>query len=125
MGIFKNTLTGLHKEEAMSYKILEIDPYLANYEQDINLRMNNYNNKRSELLGESQSIVDFANGYKYFGIHRTQTGWVYREWAPAAEEMYLTGDFNDWDTAACPMKKLDNGVFEVELNTRAVSPSSF
>ena len=107
----------------MSYKILKIDPYLEKYEQDINLRMDNYKRKRKELLGEMQSLNDFANGYKYFGFHRTKSGWVYREWAPAAEEMYLTGDFNKWDTTACPMKKLDNGVFEVELKgKRALKP---
>ncbi len=99
----------------MSYRILEIDPYLKSFEQDINLRMDNYKKKRSELLGEAEQIADFANGHNYFGFHRTKTGWVYREWAPAAEEMYLTGDFNDWDLTACPMKKLDNGVFEVKL----------
>ena len=102
----------------MSYKILKMDPYLKEYEQDINLRMDNYKRKRKELLGESQSIVDFANGYQYFGFHRTKKGWIYREWAPAADEMYLTGDFNQWDIKACPMKKLENGIFEVELQGR-------
>ncbi len=99
----------------MSYKILEIDPYLKSFEQDINLRMDNYKRKKNELLGDTGSIVDFANGHNFFGFHRTKTGWVYREWAPAAEAMFLTGDFNDWNTTDCPMKKLDNGVFEVKL----------
>ncbi len=99
----------------MSYKILEIDPYLKPFEQDINLRMDNYSKKREELLQGSDKLVDFANGYKYFGFHRTEKGWVYREWAPAAEAMYLTGDFNNWDALGCPMKQLGNGVFEVEL----------
>jgi len=107
----------------MSYRILEIDPYLKSFEQDINLRMDNYKRKRSELLGEAEHISDFANGHHYFGFHRTKTGWVYREWAPAAEAMYLTGDFNEWDLTACPMKKLDNGVFEVKLKgAKALQP---
>ena len=107
----------------MSYRILEIDPYLKSFEQDINLRMDNYKRKRTELVGDAESIADFANGHNYFGFHRTKTGWVYREWAPAAEEMYLTGDFNDWDLTACPMKKLDNGVFEVKLKgAKALQP---
>ncbi len=107
----------------MSYRILEIDPYLGNYEQDINLRMDHYKDKRKELLKEAESISDFANGYRYFGFHRTKTGWVYREWAPAAEQMYLTGDFNKWDATACPMQKLEGGVFEVELKgKRALKP---
>lgn len=99
----------------MAYKILEIDPYLAPYEKDIQLRMNNYKTKKKELLKDCKTLSDFANGYEYFGIHKTKTGWVYREWAPAAEEMYFTGDFNNWDINACPMTKLENGVFEVFL----------
>lgn len=99
----------------MGYRILDIDPYLAPYEKDIDLRMNSYKRKKKELLKKGQKLVDFANGYEYFGFHRTADGWVYREWAPAAEAMYLTGDFNNWDTRSCPMAKLDNGVFEVYL----------
>lgn len=102
-------------EVVMAYKILKLDPYLADYEQDIDLRMDLYRHKRKELLGKTKNITDFANGYQYFGFHRTDSGWVYREWAPAAEEMYLTGDFNEWDVAACPMRRLEHGVFEVVL----------
>ena len=96
-------------------KILEIDPYLTPFEGDLNLRMQNFASKKQELVGKRGKLTTFANGYKFFGFHRTKTGWVYREWAPAAEAMYLTGDFNQWNTGSCPMHRLDNGVFEVEL----------
>ena len=96
-------------------KILEIDPYLIPFENDINLRTELYLKKKKELLGSSKKIKNFANGHNFFGFHRTRTGWVYREWAPAADEMYLTGDFNGWNIEANPMTKLDNGVFEVHL----------
>ncbi|MBQ9136722.1 MAG: alpha amylase C-terminal domain-containing protein [Lachnospiraceae bacterium] len=99
----------------MSYKILEIDPYLQPFENDINLRMDNLARKKQQLFGNGGNLVDFANGYEYFGVHRTKNGWVYREWAPAAQEMYLTGDFNGWDVKACPMRRLSGGVFEVYL----------
>ncbi len=99
----------------MSYKIFDYDPYLKPYEKDINLRMGNYTRKREQLVGKNGSLVDFANGHEYFGIHPTENGWVYREWAPAAEKMFLTGDFNQWDIYGCPMNKLEGGVFEVEL----------
>jgi len=99
----------------MNHKILKIDPYLKPYEGDFDLRMNNFIEKRSELCGEGGDLVSFANGYNYFGIHRTKTGWVYREWAPSAAGMFLTGDFCNWDTYAHPMTRLDNGVFEIQL----------
>ncbi len=102
----------------MAYKILEIDPYLAPFEGDINLRMERYLAKKSSLLGKGLSLRDFANGHKYFGIHRTDDGWVYREWAPGADELFFTGDFNSWNTRSHPMKRVGNGVFEIQLHGR-------
>jgi len=99
----------------MAYKILKIDPMLQAYEKDIDLRMTSYLKKRKELLGDGTSLVDFANAHEYFGFHRTKDGWVYREWAPNATSMFLTGDFNGWNLTGKPMKKLDNGVFEIHL----------
>ncbi|MBQ3105447.1 MAG: alpha amylase C-terminal domain-containing protein [Lachnospiraceae bacterium] len=98
--------------------ILEIDPYLTPYEEDLNMRMERYEAKRQELVGKRGKLKSFANGHHYFGFHRTRGGWVYREWAPAAEEMYLTGDFNEWNMKDTPMRKLEGGVFEVELKGR-------
>ncbi|MBQ7799778.1 MAG: 1,4-alpha-glucan-branching enzyme, partial [Oscillospiraceae bacterium] len=99
----------------MSYKIFKIDPYLKPFEKDIDLRMQNFAQKKNELLVEAASLCDFSNGYEYFGIHKTKNGWVYREWAPAAEKMFFAGDFNNWDIYANEMQRLDNGVFEIEL----------
>ncbi len=100
----------------MPYKIYTIDPLLALYKDDINLRMDSYHSKRKELLGDTASLCDFANAYNYFGFHKNEAGWVYREWAPAADELFLTGDFNGWDMYSHPMTRLDNGVFEIILN---------
>lgn len=101
----------------MGYKITKIDPMLKSYDKDIELRMENYKRKRSELLDKAESLVEFANGHEYFGLHKTQKGWVYREWAPAADAMFLTGDFNDWNPTADSMEKLGNGVFEIRLES--------
>ena len=95
-------------------KIIKIDPYLEPHKDDLILRINNYKNKKTELCGDKK-LSDFANGYNYFGFHKTENGWIYREWAPGADKMYFTGDFNDWDIYKTPMTRLDNGVFEVEV----------
>lgn len=95
--------------------ILEIDPYLDPFADDLQLRNELFEQKRNELLSEHSSLSEFANGYKYFGFHTTDSGWVYREWAPAAEKMYLTGDFNGWNTESHPMESVGNGVFEITL----------
>lgn len=99
----------------MKYKILKHDPYLMPFEKDIQLRMENFYRKKAQLLAPGQTLADFANGHQYFGFHRGKDGWVYREWAPAAEAVYLTGDFNGWDRRSHPMQKKENGVFELFL----------
>ena len=99
----------------MRYRIFDYDPGLIPYEQDIRQRYKNYKDKKTELVGKKGSLSDFANGHQYFGFHRTGTGWVYREWAPAADALYLMGDMNGWDARKMPMKKLGGGVFELEL----------
>ena len=99
----------------MEYQILNIDPNLRDYAGDIMLRMDNYARKKAQLLQPGQTLADFANGHHYFGFHPTLDGWYYREWAPGAEKMYLTGDFCGWDRYAYPMTRGENGVFEVFL----------
>ncbi len=98
------------------YRILKLDPALAPFAADIELRMENYRKTKKRLLGAKGNLFDFANGHLYFGVHRTDSNWVYREWAPGAEKLYFTGDFNDWNPTACPMARLENGVFEVRLD---------
>ena len=100
----------------MEYKIYDIDPNLRNYRNDIELRMNNYNRKKAELVGDGRTLAEFANGHMFFGFHKTNDGWYYREWAPGAERMYLTGDFCNWDRYAYPMEKKDGGVFELFIS---------
>ncbi len=95
--------------------ILQIDPYLMPFEKDIALRTELFEEKYNELTKDTDSISAFANGHWFFGFHQTNDGWVYREWAPAAEAMFLTGDFNGWDTKSHPMARLENGVFEIQL----------
>ena len=94
-------------------KILKIDPYLQDHAKELENRVALYKAKKAELT--DGSLSDFACGHHYFGIHPTKSGWVYREWAPAADEMFLTGDFCNWDLFAHPMKKLDGGIFELHL----------
>ena len=98
-----------------TYRILRRDAGLLPYKDDILLRMENYERKKKELLKEGQSLKDFANGHAYFGFHKTERGWYYREWAPGADALYLVGDMNGWRATECPMTSLGGGVFEVFL----------
>lgn len=51
--------------------------------------------------------------YDYLGVHRTESGFCFRVWAPNAEQVFLCGDFNGWDDS-CPMENV-GGVWEYTL----------
>ena len=104
----------LWKGEIM-YRILELNPQLIPFEVDINLRMELYHSTKNRLLSEGKTLKDFANAHHYFGIHHRDGGWYYREWAPSAYQLYLTGDFNGWNQTSHPMTRLDNGIWELYL----------
>ena len=101
----------------MDWEILSLQPETRPFAGDIALRMDRLAQKRNELAGAG-TLADFANGHLYFGLHRTESGWVYREWAPAAEKLCLTGDFNGWNRESHPLKKKENGVWEITLPGR-------
>lgn len=103
------------RKNKVPYRILEIDPWLGPYADEIDLRMKRYKAKREEILPDGGSISDFANGYLYYGFHRTEEGWAFREWLPGADEVWLTGDFNGWNRTSHPLTRLENGVWEIRL----------
>ena len=70
------------------------------------------------------SLSDFANAHEYYGFHRTADGWVYREWAPAAESVCLMGDFNDWNQTSHPLTRIENGNWEIHLPADALHNGS-
>lgn len=38
--------------------------------------------------------------------------------APEANEIYVVGDFTDWDTAKCPMRKLKSGIWKKKMKLK-------
>ena len=56
------------------YRLLELNPQLAAFAGDIDLRMFLYRATKSRLLDKDQTLNDFANAHNYYGFHRTKTG---------------------------------------------------
>ena len=97
------------------YRVLELNPQLKPFENDIKLRMDSYKAVKERLLKDGKTLNDFANAHHFFGFHRTKGGWAYREWAPNASQLWLTGEFNEWNRTSHPLKRLENGVWELKL----------
>mgnify|MGYP001023968335 FL=1 len=97
--------------------IVKNDSWLTPYAQAIEGRHNFYLKRLSELTQSGRiTLSDFASGYLYFGLHKTEEGWVFREWAPHATEIFLLGTFNDWQRQeSFRLHRLDNGIWEVKI----------
>ncbi len=103
--------------------IVSRDPWLEPYENAIRGRHDHAMWMADHLTnGGKQKLSEFATGYLYYGLHKTDKGWVLREWAPNATEIYLIGDFNDWkENKKYAMKKLKNGQdWEIKLPASAL-----
>ena len=94
------------------YRLLELNPQLQPFAGDIDLRMRLYRETKARILGEDQTLLDFANAHEYYGIHHLDNGWVYREWAPGAYQLYLEGEFNGWNQTSHPLQNIGNGTWE-------------
>ena len=97
------------------YRIMELNPQLQEFAGDIDLRMYLYREAKNRILAEGQTLNDFANAHNYYGFHRMKDGWVYREWAPSAYQLYLEGEFNGWNKTSHPLRSLGNGDWELWL----------
>jgi len=101
-------------------KLIQDDPWLKPSEQDILDRYNRYKNRLESVEADFGSIENFSEGYKFFGINydKKKKGWYYREWAPEAHALYLTGDFNNWNPDEFPLKKDQYGIWEIFLEEK-------
>ena len=86
------------EDNAQLMGIVKNDSYLVPFNEAICGRHNHAVERIKELTFESkQTLSDFANGYNYYGLHKTNGKWIFREWAPNATNLYLIGDFNNWE----------------------------
>ena len=104
-------------------KLVERDSYLEPFSLSIEGRYQYFVNRLKQFTKNGrQTLSDFASGYLYFGLHRTSTGWVFREWAPNATKIVLIGDFSNWEELPeYELKPLAGGVWERKMPRKALS----
>ena len=102
--------------------ILRNDPWLEPFAAAIEGRHADAEKKLEELTRNTGgSLVDFANAYKYYGLHRDTNGWVFREYAPNATNIWLIGDFSNWeDLEQFRLTRLEDGTWEVHVPADAI-----
>lgn len=102
--------------------LIKNDAWLKPYASAITGRHQHALDKEAELTNDGKSsLSNFASGYLYFGLHRTNKGWTIREWAPNATHIYLVGIFNDWkENENYAFQPLVDGNWELNLPVDAL-----
>ncbi|MFB9864815.1 alpha amylase C-terminal domain-containing protein [Rufibacter immobilis] len=97
--------------------LIQLDSWLAPYAPQLLQRKARLEKTQQAIAQDYSSLPDYAVWHQQMGLHYEpqNKGWRYREWAPAAQALSLIGDFNFWDRAAHPLKKQENGIWEVFL----------
>ena len=102
-------------------RLVKNDPGLLDFAEAINGRHNEAVRKMAELTNGTNNLNEFASGYLYFGLHKAEDGWVLREWAPNAIDIFVVGDFNDWkESARYAMKRVKGtGNWEIKIKNKS------
>ncbi|ODQ63126.1 glycoside hydrolase [Nadsonia fulvescens var. elongata DSM 6958] len=96
--------------------IVDLDPYLTPFKQDIARRQATAQQWIKQLDRDEGGLVNFAAGYTKFGFNvLADNTIVYREWAPNALEAFLIGDFNNWNRSSHRMSMDSYGNFDIVL----------
>ena len=96
-------------------RLTTIDSWLGPYKKKIHSRLQYVFEYAERILGD-MIVKEFAHGHLHFGLHRTASGWVLREWAPNATQLYLHGDFSKWkDDPTYAFVKKNYGEWELYL----------
>ena len=110
-------------EEPQHIGLVRDDSWLEPFEQAIRGRHDHALWKIGQLTRNGKkTLSDFASGHLYFGLHKLAKGWVFREWAPNATEIYLIGDFNNWqEDEKYKCKRIEGtGNWELKLSEKAL-----
>jgi len=95
------------------------DPWLEPYTQQLRQRWKHYLKMREGIEKAGGLLESVSQGHHYFGFNRGnkdgKAGIWYREWAPAAAQLHVIGDFNSWNRSSHPMTRDAFGVWAIFL----------
>ncbi|MCU0472790.1 MAG: alpha-amylase family glycosyl hydrolase [Bacteroidales bacterium] len=103
-------------------KFYTSDPWLKPFTGIIDDRISKCEQKERHLAAEG-TLADFAMGHHYYGLHKTGEGWLFREWAPNASDIFITGTFTGWkEKPGYRMQRINEyGDWEISLPSGAMT----
>jgi len=99
-----------------TFSFYSFDPYLSPFTSVIDNRIEKCLLKENQLVA-GKSLCDFAMGHFYYGLHLNNESWIFREWAPNARVIFITGTFTNWkETEKYKLKRINpQGDWEITL----------
>ena len=93
------------------------DTYLLPFKAAIDARKKSILKACDTFTGKDRKLSEVMNNHLYYGLHKTPEGdWVFREWAPNANRIYLISEGNNWKrTSAYELKPVGGGTWELIL----------
>lgn len=72
--------------------------------------------KLEEIFKAEGRFLTGENFYvqHFLGLQKKEEGYVFRVWAPNAQQVWLVGDFNQWENSLPMRKRIESGVWEIE-----------
>ncbi len=99
--------------------LIDFDPWLKNFEHPLRERHRHYESLAMRFNATGGLLGAISEGHRYFGFNRGELfdkpGVWFREWAPAALQLRLIGDFNNWDRFGNPLVRDEFGVWSLFL----------
>ncbi len=75
--------------------LFNYDSYLKPYEKEIRRRYGCFKQQLDIIDTHEQGLLNFTESYKQYGYHvDAQNNVNFLEWAPAAKNIYIRGDFS-------------------------------
>ena len=105
----------LYTRNMSNKTLVDLDQWLAPHESTIQAREKYISSKLKTVLS-GKTPAEFAMGFLHFGLHKTDAGWIFREWAPNATRIFLVGDFSDWkEREEFALNRGENGEWSINL----------
>jgi len=103
--------------------LIKHDPWLQPYAEKLRGRYAHYLAMKQKIEESGGLAGPGSHGHKYFGFNRGKErgeergrpGVWYREWAPGAKQLFLTGDLVAWDRYALRMNRDQWGIWSIFL----------
>ena len=95
-------------------KIYDADQWLKPFSEAIDARHDRIVAACEKIRGDHATLHDAVNNHLFYGLHKEGSHWAFREWAPNANRIYVTGDFNNWrKSPEYEMKPIGGGNWEL------------